>query len=64
MELLKCPKCGSSNVTLTAETKFMANSGEHYCNSVKTHDMDAKADCLDCHWQGFNVALNNGGQRY
>lgn len=49
---LTCPKCGSTEVTVTAEQMFMANSGEHYCHSVKTHDDCAKADCLSCDWQG------------
>lgn len=47
-----CPECGSDQVTVTAEQSFMANTGEHYCHSVKTHDSDAKARCLACHWEG------------
>lgn len=47
-----CPDCGSENVTVTAEQMFMANTGDHYCHSVKTQDRDAKATCLDCNWAG------------
>ena len=49
---LSCPSCESSKVTLTHEQAFMANTGEHYCHSVKTHDDNAKASCLDCLWEG------------
>lgn len=42
-EKLACPVCDSEDVTVTAEQMFMANTGEHYCHSVKTHDDDAKA---------------------
>lgn len=49
---LKCPECGSLNVTVTAEQMFMVNTGAHYCHSVKTQDDDAKAGCLDCQWTG------------
>jgi transcription elongation factor Elf1 len=49
---LNCPECGSDQVTVTAEQMFMANTGDHYCHSVKTQDDDAKATCLDCRWEG------------
>jgi transcription elongation factor Elf1 len=45
--LLKCPQCGSQEVTVTAE-----NSGDHYCHSVKTQDANAQAACLGCLWRG------------
>ena len=51
-ELFKCPQCGSLEVTVTHEQKFMVNSGEHYCHSVKTQDADSTATCLDCQWTG------------
>ena len=47
-----CPDCGSVNVAVTVEQMFMVNTGEHYCHSVKEHDQQAKADCLDCRWTG------------
>ena len=50
--MLTCPKCDSEQVTVNAEQVFMANTGEHYCHSVKTHDDNAKARCLDCEWEG------------
>ena len=51
-ETLTCPECGSEQVAVTAEQMFMANTGDHYCHSVKTHDSNAKADCLACQWSG------------
>lgn len=54
---LKCPECGSERVTVMAETSYMVNTGEHWCHSVKTHDSDAKAGCLDCNWQGQRANL-------
>lgn len=51
-EILHCPSCDSTEVTVTAEQMFMANAGGHYCHSVKTQDDDAKATCLDCRWTG------------
>lgn len=55
--MLVCPKCGSTEVAVTAEQMFMANTGEHYCHSVKTQDHNAKACCLDCRWEGWRVHL-------
>lgn len=52
-----CPECGSPEVTLTHEQSFMANTGEHFCHSVKIQDPDAKADCLNCWWQGRHDQL-------
>ena len=61
-ELMTCPKCGSAEVVVTAEQMFMANTGEHYCHSVKTQDDDAKALCLACRWRGLrNNLLTEGG---
>ena len=57
MTELKCPECGSTEVTLTHEQMFMANSGEHYCHSVKIQDSDSKAQCLTCGWMGFHCDL-------
>lgn len=45
-----CPNCGSENVAVTEETMFMVNTMDLYCHSVKAHDDDAKATCLDCRW--------------
>ena len=52
-----CPKCGSQEVTLTYEQMIKANTGEHYCHSVKIQDPDAKATCLDCGWIGQHDQL-------
>ena len=51
-ELLTCPECGSIEIAITAEQMFMANTGDHYCHSVKVQDADAKAVCLACRWTG------------
>ena len=51
-ETLACPKCGSDKVCVTAEQLFMANTGAHYCHSVKTQDCDSKSQCLACYWSG------------
>lgn len=55
---LRCPKCGSDKVAVTAEQMFMVNTDEHYCHSVKTHDHNAKATCLDCRWTGERIELD------
>ena len=47
-----CPECDSEDVVVTAEQMFYVNTGDHYCQSVKTQDSDAKATCLDCTWEG------------
>jgi transcription elongation factor Elf1 len=52
-----CPECGSTEVTLTHEQSFMANSGEHYCHSVKIQDSDSQARCIDCGWTGIHEQL-------
>ena len=49
---LRCPECQSSKVAATEETKWMVNTMEHYCHSVKAHDSDAKVTCLKCRWEG------------
>lgn len=54
---LRCPECNSEEVTLTAEQKFMANTGDHYCHSVKTVDPGAQATCLECDWRGVHHEL-------
>jgi len=54
---LRCPECQSEEVALTAEQMFMANTGDHYCHSVKTQDGNAKATCLSCRWTGQHDQL-------
>lgn len=54
---LRCPDCGSEKVTVTHKQKFMANTDEHYCHSVKTHDANSEAGCLDCQWAGRREEL-------
>ena len=61
---LFCPECGSDQVTLTSEQMWMANTMEHYCNSVKAHDGNAKSTCLasDCDWSGLHQELKGYGE--
>ena len=47
-----CPECGSDQVTTAHIQTFMVNTGDHYCHSMKTHDSDSPARCLDCDWTG------------
>jgi hypothetical protein len=49
---LICPECSSRDVTVCAEQAFMANTGDHYCHSVKTHDSDSRSFCTKCDWEG------------
>ena len=44
--ILTCPKCGSEELTVSQLQRFMANTGKHYCHSMKTHDADSAAICL------------------
>lgn len=39
----------------------MANTGELYCHSVKAHDAEAEARCLECGWTGRRDGLKQGG---
>lgn len=55
---LTCPECGSKEVTLSHLQRFMANTGEHYCHSVKTHDANSESTCLNCHWRGQRSDLS------
>lgn len=57
MTTLTCPECGSEDVTLSHIQMFMANSGDHYCHSVKTQDFDSPSSCLDCDWVGIRDQL-------
>lgn len=52
MPLYTCPECGSDQVTTAHIQTFMVNTGDHYCHSMKTHDSDSPARCLDCDWTG------------
>jgi hypothetical protein len=57
MSEYKCPECGGTEVTLTHEQTFMANTGEHYCHSVKIQDPDSKSWCTECNWRGTHDQL-------
>jgi hypothetical protein len=50
-------------VTVTEETTWMVNTGEHYCHSVKTQDPDAKTTCLTCGWDGRRDQLSTQAER-
>ena len=59
---LKCPECESDRVTLTSEQTWMANTGEYFCESVKTQDSDSRSTCLDCWWEGRHAQLIGYGE--
>ena len=61
MTTYTCPDCGSDRVTTEHHQKFMVNTNEHYCHSMKTHDADSPATCLDCEWRGENQQLVASG---
>lgn len=63
MKDLTCPECNSTRVVLTEETSYFANTGEFFCHSVKTHDSDSKATCLDCWWVGKHFQLVGYGEQ-
>jgi predicted RNA-binding Zn-ribbon protein involved in translation (DUF1610 family) len=52
-----CPDCGNDQVAAEHHQQFMVNTGEHYCHSMKTHDDDSPAACLNCGWTGKRVDL-------
>ena len=52
-----CPNCGSDKVTLTEVRRVMANTLEHWCFSVKPHDKESSALCVDCWWEGTRADL-------
>lgn len=58
--MLRCPVCVSSEIIITEEQMFEANTGHHYCHSVKFQDSDAKAKCLHCGWEGQRFQLEQG----
>lgn len=63
-ELLLCPECGSSKILGYEETAWWINTVEHWCQTIKMHDEDAKASCSECGWVGVRSDLmkeaNNG----
>lgn len=59
MTLLVCPECGSDNVTTEWHQKFMVNTNEHYCHSMKTQDSDSPTTCLECEWVGERKDLRS-----
>ena len=56
---LVCPECGSDQVTTEHHQMFMVNTGEHYCHSMKTHDAESPAACLECLWAGQRHQLKH-----
>lgn len=55
--VLRCPDCGSDQVTVDFVQTWMANTDEHYCYSNKTCDPDTRSTCLDCEWVGVRANL-------
>lgn len=62
-EKLKCPSCGSDQVTIAHIQRFMANTLEHYCHSVKVQDADSPAECVSCEWMGCHDDLDGYKKR-
>ena len=60
--ILTCPHCDSDQVIVVEEHSVMANTFEHFCHSVKAHDPDAKARCLECNWRGQRQDLKERSQ--
>ncbi len=63
MTTLTCPECGSKDVTVAHIQVFMANTGDHYCHSIKTQDADSPSQCLHCEWEGERQQLLEGAQQ-
>lgn len=59
MNNFACPECDSTQVTVTEEDMYMVNGGELYCHSVKLHDSNATATCLDCGWKNKRMHLKS-----
>ena len=57
-----CPECHSKRVVTTYEQSVDANTFEHYCHSVKPHDADSKANCLECDWEGQRKDLEGSDE--
>lgn len=51
-KIYRCPECNSDQVTTEHHQMFMLNTGEPYCHSMKPHDLNSPATCLDCWWLG------------
>ena len=56
-----CPECGSDRVTTEHHQKFMVNTDDHYCHSMKPQDADSPATCIDCQWTGERRDLKKKG---
>jgi predicted Zn-ribbon and HTH transcriptional regulator len=56
-KILVCPECESEEVTVAEIQRFMVNTNEHWCFSVKAHDSNAPARCIDCAWEGERKEL-------
>ena len=49
--------CESEDVTVSSISTEMANTGEFFCHSIKSHDLDSPSDCLRCDWTGIRNDL-------
>lgn len=55
-----CPECDGKEILVYEETCYLLlanNDFEHYCNSTKLWDSDAKARCNYCDWVGVRQEL-------
>lgn len=55
--LFTCPECGADKVVVYGKTAYMANGLDLFCHSVKAHDINAEAACLECEWHGTRDQL-------
>ena len=55
---LVCPECDSEDILVYSMTSYKVNKDmEYFCESVKPHDSDAPAHCMDCRWEGIRNQL-------
>lgn len=55
---LLCPECDSEDILVYSMTSYEVNKDmEYFCESVKPHDSDAPAHCMDCQWDGVRSQL-------
>lgn len=56
---LCCPNCKSTNVLAEDISLFEVNTGNMWCNTVRSTDYDTKVNCRDCEWTGIRGELVN-----
>lgn len=55
---LICPKCDTEDILVYSVTSYEVNKNmEYFCETVKPHDSDAPARCMQCQWEGIRNQL-------